>query len=137
MPVTSTPVLVQTPSLGLVTILPADTTSLKTLVTAGTNGSKVTGVTLATDETSARTIELWVTRSATNYLLGAANVPIGAGSTAGVNAVDLMGVIPGLPIDNDGQPYLLLMSGDVLKVSCTGTITAAKTMYAAAVYGDF
>lgn len=132
-------VTVQTPKRGMVQIVAADTSSLKTLVTAGANGSKVASVNLASDDTSDRLVQLYVTRSGTDYLLGTVNVPTLSGTNGTAATVNAMNasMMPGLPCDNDGQPYLLLESGDVLKVKTTTTVTAAKTVHATANYGDF
>lgn len=139
MAVTATPALVQTPKITPITIVPADTTAKKTACTAGTNGTKVVSLTAASDDTAAVNVQIWLTRSATSYLIGTVNVPITSGNTGAIASVNLLApsLIPGLPVDNDGQPYLFLVSGDTLSVSALATVTTAKTVYVTCVSGDF
>src|SRR5262249_58135881 len=103
MAVTATPVFVQTPKNTQITIVNADASSNKTLVTAGTNGTKVTGITLCSDDTSARVVQIQITRSAVTILVGSVNVPTLAGTDGTTVGVDGMSstLIPGLPVGND------------------------------------
>lgn len=135
----STPVCVQTPKLGLQQILNANGTALLTVVTGGTNGTKVTSLTLTSSDTSQRIIQVWVTRSGTSYLLGSVTVAASSGFDGATSVVSVLSstLIPGLPVDNDGQPYLLLMSGDTLQIGSTTTVTSGKIIYATAVEADF
>lgn len=129
----------QTPKLGLATVAAADTTTAKTVVTAGANGSKVTSLMLAGNDTAAKDIQWGVTRSATFYPYGTITVPITAGTIAATPGVDAFAsaTSPGLPLDSDGQPYLLLESGDTLDIKALVTLTAAKTIYAKSTFGNF
>ncbi len=135
----SAPAYVATPQPAFAQILPADTTTLKTLVTAGSSGSKVTGLMLTSSDTADRIVQVWVTRSAVDYLLATISVPLTSGFVATIAPVSAMNQfnMPGLPIDNDGQPYILLKNGDVLKIACTTTVTAAKIIHAMAQAADF
>jgi hypothetical protein len=47
------------------------------------------------------------------------------------------GLAPGLPLDNDGQPYIFLETGDYLAVSATTTVTSNKMLSVVAVGGSF
>ena len=139
MAVTATPVFVQTPKLGVIQIANADASANKTVATGGTNGSKVTSLTLASTDTSARIVLVGVARSGTTYNLGAVTVPITAGTdgvTLTINAFSPL-VIPGLPVDNDGQPYLFLSASDTLVVNASTTVTSGKVISAIANIGDF
>jgi hypothetical protein len=133
-------VFVQTPKKGLVQIAPADTTTAKTVVTAGASGSKVNSLMLTSTDTAAQNVTFGITRSATFYALGTVQVPIKAGqvdlTNPAVNALS-SSIAPGLPSDNDGQPYILLQSGDTLDIKSLVTVTTAKVIQAAADYGDF
>lgn len=130
---------VGTPKNGKVQVLPADTSSLKTIVTAGSSGSKVVALIAASDDTSARDVEFGITNGGTFYPLGTKTIPITAGTVAGAPSVNLLdpSIIPGLPVDNDGNPYLLLVSGDTLQAKTLTTVTTAKAVSLTAVYGDF
>lgn len=133
------PYFFDVPNVSVVRIANADTTTLKTLVTAAANGTKVVGITLTSDDTSARDVTIGITRSAVFYPLGTVTVPITAGTiaaTAGVNALDRDTKIPGLPVDSDGNPFLHLASGDTLQIKALVTVTSAKFINAVAFHGD-
>lgn len=111
----------------------------KTVCTAGVNGSKVVGLTATSTDTSNRLAQVWLTRSATSYLLASVSVPTLSGTDGTTPVVNLMNTTdwPGLPVDADGQPYLFLDSGDTLQVSFTAQITAAKEADVTALSADF
>ena len=44
---------------------------------------------------------------------------------------------PGVPVDNDGNPYLFLESNDFLAGSCTGTVTSGKIINLSAIGANF
>ena len=138
MAVTATPVFTQTPSLSLAQILPADTTVAKTIVTAGANGTKITALTASSND-AARIVQINLVRSAVVYILTTVTVAANSGTDGTAASVNLLNTtsLPGLPIDNDGQPYLLLKSGDTLTAAVTVTVTAAKTISIAAIGADF
>ena len=138
MAVVATPVFTQRPFLGLAQILPADTTTAKTVVTAGADGTKITAITASSNDAS-RIVQISLVRSAVVYILTTVTVAANAGTDGTAAAVNLINstIIPGLPIDNDGQPYLFLKSGDTLTAAVTVTVTAAKTISIAAIGADF
>lgn len=113
---------------------------LKTIFTPGADGSKITAVNITSiDDTVAHRVMLYATRSGVDYLLGSVMAPISAGadgSTPAVNGFD-PDLIPGLPIDNDGQPYLLLEAGDALKALYVTALTAGDQIDIATVGADF
>jgi hypothetical protein len=117
----------------------ADASNLKTVVTGAPNGSKVNSLTLASDDTAAREVQLGVTQNAGAFFpLGTVSVPITAGTVAATPAVNALNrtACPGLPLDSDGNPYLLLESGDTLQIKALTTVTATKKIYATALHGD-
>lgn len=115
----------------------------KTIYTAGSNGSKIVGINVTTDDGSAtHVLTLALTRSATDYTIGAYTLPVSAGSdgsTAGVNL--LLGgpntLINALPSDNDGQRYLFLESGDTLRLTFATALTSAKRINVVTIGADF
>ncbi len=124
MAVTATPVFVQTPKLWLAKITPADTTTLVTLISAGADGSKILGISIVDGGVDAPKVTLWITRSAVDYILIVADVPEFSGVWGTVPAFDVFGsgLLTALPVDNDGQRYLFLESGDTLKASVATTL---------------
>ncbi len=135
------PTFMKQPRRGMVQIANADASGQKTVVTAGGSGSKVVSLYASSTDTSGRDIQVAVVRSATTYILGTTTVPANSGNTAGTPAVDLLNatVFPAglLAVDNDGQKYLFLESGDTLVVLSLTTVTSGKIVSVHAGYGDF
>jgi len=118
----------QSVKLSGVKILPADTTTLKTLFTAGTDDSIVKAINVQSTDTAARVVNLYVNDGTTDFLIGAVNVPLNSGNTGAVAAIDLLGgtLLPSLPYDANGKRILPLPAGYVVKVSSQTTVTAAR-----------
>lgn len=117
-----------TPKNSKVQIANADASGLKTVVTGATNGTKVVSLIAASDDTAARDVTWGVTRGGTFHPLGTKTIPITAGTIAATPPVNLMdpAIVPGLPVDNDGNPYVFLESGDTLQAKSLTTVTSAK-----------
>jgi hypothetical protein len=141
MALTNTPIFPQTITNNVVQILPADTTTLKTLYTGATNGSRIENIMVTNTDTNAYTINIFFTISATNYLIGTINVPLSAGNTTAAPTVNLLssaGNFGGiLNYDANGNKYLYVASGTILKVASTGTVTTAKALTFSCQGGDF
>jgi hypothetical protein len=134
---TALPVKLQTPKLGLVQIVNADSTNWKTVYTAAA-AAKLVSVGACSDDSSSRVIQVSILRSATNYIIGAVSVPTLAGTDGSTAAVDLIGSLsPQLPLDTDGQHYLLLHSGDVVQVKATASVTSGKIVHVTATAAEF
>jgi hypothetical protein len=134
----STPTLLQTPKITPQSFLPADTTTKKTIATAGGSGSKVVSIFGTSTETAnARTFALFLTRSATSYLLSTFTVAVNAGFDGGAAPQNMMANWAALPVDNDGQKYFFLESGDTLQAACTSTIAAGKEIDITVVFANF
>ena len=137
MAVTASPVFVQTPKVTQITIVPADTTAQKVVCTAGANGTKVVGLIASSDDAAVMNVQIWIKRSATSILLGTGRIAIASGTDGAVANVNLLSAITGLPVDNDGQPYLYLVSGDTLECAVLVAVTAGDTIYITCIHGDF
>jgi hypothetical protein len=140
MAVTSTPAFPQSPKNYKVQILPADTSTLKTLVTGGANGTKIVNITVASTDTSARDVQFGITTGGTFFPIGTVTIPITAGTIAATAAINLMAttLAPSLPLDSDGNPFILLSSAsDTLQVKSLTTVTAAKELDITAFGADF
>lgn len=141
MAVTSTPVFVQTPKNYKLQIVNADGTSLKTIATGGTNGTKISAIVVTSNDTAARNVTWGITTSAVFFPLGTVQIPITAGqvdlTNTAVNLLDI-GKTPGLPVDSDGNPYIFLSgTGDTLQAEVTTSVTAAKAVTFVAIGADF
>jgi hypothetical protein len=138
MAVTNTGVYVQTPKITPQSFLPADTTAKKTIATAGGNGSKVSAIFGTSTETvNARTFAIFLLRGGTSYLLNTSIIAINAGFDGGAAPQNFFANWSALPVDNDGQRYLFLESGDALQAACTSTIAAGKEIDITVVFGNF
>jgi hypothetical protein len=113
-----------------VQIVPADTTAKKTVYTGGTNGSRIDLLAVSSTDTAAVTLIWYKTIGGTDYHIGDTVIPIGAGygAVALVDAVATLAAILG---------YLVLGSGEVLKVAATATVTTAKQVDVVAQLGDY
>lgn len=135
----ASPVFVGTPKVSMVQCVNADGTTAKTLISDQNAASKVVALMATSDDSSARIFRVGLVRSATTYVIGTVSVAANSGTDGTVAATNLMNLtsMPGLPIDSDGQPYILLEDNDTLTVACTTTVTAAKTVSFTAIFGTF
>jgi len=150
MAVTTTPVFAQTPKTSTTSLAAASawtpsvnsTTNMQTLVTAGANGSRVLSILFATTDTTANNVFLVLDPGGAGTalaIIGQINVPIGAGTVASTLTVDalLPSVTVGLPIDNNGKRYIELAASDKIWIGVVANMTAAKTLFAAAIREDY
>jgi hypothetical protein len=140
MAVTATPALPQTPKSYKVQILPADTSSLKTIATGGANGTKINAINVASTDTSDRVVQFGIYVGSTLFILGTKTIPLASGTTAGTPSVALLNLtdLPGLPVDSDGNPYLFLSdASSSLQIKSLTTVTTAKEIDVVASGADF
>jgi len=139
MAVVSTPIFPQVVKTGVAQILPADTTTFKTLVTADADGTRIDNIFVTSTDTSAKDLQFVVTISAVDYIIGTLSIPANSGNT---NALPIIGVFQstqfaGLAVDVNGNRVLFLGSGAVLKVKALSSVTAAKVISVIAQCGDY
>lgn len=129
----------QSINMGGTTIVNADSTNKKTLLTAGANGAVVRGIYATTDDTSLNNVSVWVNDGVTDFRIGTTRVAIASGTDGAANAVDLLNstAIPALELDSSGNPVLYLKAGWILKASVLVAVTAAKTLTLVAQGKDF
>ena len=129
------PIFVATANLVEVTFVNADSTTPKDLVAGATDGTKVFAINVASDDTAASNLQLFMHDGTTAYLMGTVNIPIAAGSdgtTASVNVLDST-MIPSL--DADGE--LFIPTGYKLQIAPLAAVTAAKTVSIVCLAGDY
>ncbi len=142
MSLTTTPVFVQTPKLALVQFLQGtdNAGTYKTLYTGGSNGSKVIGMWENNNDPSAtHLVTIQLVRSSVLYGGIAITTALNDGYANATPAKNLMSpsVWPGLPVDSDGNPYLLLQSGDLIQATFATAITSSDVINIAAIIADF
>lgn len=120
-------IVVQTPGLQFTS---ADTTTKKTLYTAGSNGGRVDEIFLSSNDTSQVNLQFYINDGATDFYIGVVAIPIGSGYTTVVRVGAMVTLSPVLG-------YLALKAAYVLKCSCLSTMTGSKTLDVVAQAGDF
>jgi hypothetical protein len=121
----------QTSNVGVVQILPADTTSYKTLLTAGANGTVVTNISVHSTDTAAKDVILAVTVSGTDYPKGTVSIPLRTGDTSSAPSVNLLtmtNIASCFNTDVNGNRYLELPANATLRVKVGSTVTTAKAI---------
>jgi len=116
-------------------IEPGDTTSLQTLVTAGSNGSRINSISVISDDTSDVVLAIWYNDLTTDFLLGSVNIPTLSGTDGSAPAVSLLNSTD-LPFL--GEDLALYLEGsDIIKIAALTTVTTAKKITLVAHYGDY
>ena len=115
---------------GAVTFVNADGTTAKTLLTAGANGTWVSGLAGTTNDTSANNVAISLNDGSTSYLVGTVRLATLSGTDGAANAISLLNTtaLPWLKLDPAGNPGLFLKAGWTLKVNPLVAVTAAKTL---------
>lgn len=137
----TSPVFVASVKTGGVQFANADGTTLKTLYTAGANGSRIASIFVSTTDTSANNIGLYIQvgGAGTAYPIGAISAAAlsGAlnGATAPVAGINLLTLSSIPALQSDGS--LLLGAADVLQASVGAAVTAAKTLTLVVQGGDY
>jgi hypothetical protein len=136
---TATPIFPQTIKNYVAQILPADTTTKKTLVTGATNGTKIETITVASTDTTARELQFIMTVSSVDYVLATVSIPANSGFTISVPAVDVLRHTqwPSLAYDSNGNKILYVANGAVLSVKVLVAVAASKEIDILAIGGDF
>ena len=118
-------------------------TMLVPFFTAGSEGSILKQMTVATNDSAARYLGVWIqpAGSGSYYLLG--QIAIGAlsgdGATGATVNVDVLAnsVITGLTSDQLGKPVMPLLAGTVVALSLATQATTDKAIWVTGVAEDF
>lgn len=118
-------------------------TNTKTVFTAGSEGSVIKSLMIATDDTSSSVYNFYISTDSgtTKYLLFAVAVAATAGFASGTTVnIDVLGngYVVGLPIDQSGKPVLPMGSEAILYAAKqTSAVTASKTTHITGIAEDF
>lgn len=126
----TSPIFPLTPKTSPVTVVNADGTTKKTLITAGANGTKIDAIKILSDDTTTVTLSFYLTKSGTDYLVGTVAVTAGTGVTPGTSPAEALEYL------NDGYA-LALEAGVIVKVAVAVSVTSGKTVTVVAHAGDF
>lgn len=140
MAVNTSPIFPLTPTNIVKTVVNADSTNKVAILAAGANGTRIDSLSISTDDTATHDVQLWLTISAVDYLVGTIALAAGAGNTSGVAAKAVLSdanIRGFVVLDPFGNYVFYLKASQVLKVSCPVAMTAAKTLYVTGLAGDY
>lgn len=108
-----------------------------TVYTAGANGSVITALIESnTDNSATHVINCSVFSSAVQYTSSTA-VTTTSPAAGSWNNINIFTTWTGLPVDRNGNPFLVLVSGDTLQCTYATAITAAKFVVLTAIGADY
>ena len=111
----------------------------KELYTATTNDAIVKAINVASFDSAARVMSLWIIGTdAQPVLIGAVNIPANSGNNGTAAAVDLLGgtLMPSLPYDANGKRVISLKAGQKIAVSVP-SVTAGTQINVTAQIEEF
>ena len=129
------PIFQKNPTTVCQEVLAADTTSQKTLYTAGAEGALIDNVSVTSDDTAAAILVVTVNDGSSDCQIGEVTIPIGAGTDGSTPAVNLLDPISMPFFQSNGS--LPIGASAVLKVNAKATLTAGKTIKLVAFGGDY
>jgi len=117
-------------------------TNTKELLTAGSEGSIIKSLMIASDDSSARSVSFYLSTDSgtTKYLLFTVPVAIASGSNGTTINVDVLNnaVVQGLSIDQSGRPILPLAASAKIYIGViTAAVTSTRTLHVMANVEDF
>lgn len=145
MPGTSTPIFPQTIRNAAVSFTATDSTAVKTVITGGTNGTKIEWLNIATTDTAAKDIQFLLSDGTSTFLMTTIPIPASAGSSNSILPISLLAAATAspylpyfqFPVDVNGNRYVYLANGWSLRANFTSALTAAKTATVVLSVGDF
>lgn len=140
MAVSLNPIFPQTIKAWALQLTNATGTTITTLMSAGANGSIIESINVTNGDV-ANVIAVYMNDGSVNHILGEIALPANAGNAAaGTTAgLDILrsGIIPGLPVDANGNYVIYVPTGWALKVSAVTTITSGKSWDVTAMGADY
>jgi len=109
----------------------ADTTVAKQILGQATGPFIVEAINVASDDTAAQVLDIFVRTSATNSLLCSVSIPAGSGKN-GVVTVDALANLP-----TDVRAALNFTVSQTLQAALEATMTAAKTITVQVLAGSY
>jgi hypothetical protein len=129
----------QTIKLSAAVITPTETTTAQTAFTSGSDDPVVKAINVASTDTAARVLSLFVNDGSSDILIGRVSIPANSGNNGTAAAIDLLGgtLLPSLPYDANGKRILPLPAGYILKAGTTTTVTSAQSITVTAMAEDY
>jgi hypothetical protein len=121
----------QTPNRGILQFTSSSSAgTYATLYTAGSNGSKCYGMQMTNSDSATHLVTVQLVNATVKYGGVALTTVATAGFANAVPPQSMMSAIvwPGLAVDSDGNPFIMLISGDTLQATFATAITAATVL---------
>lgn len=137
---TATPIYPQTIKNWGVTFVNADGTTIKTLVTGGTNGSVVEWINVSSTDSAARDMKWYLNDGTTNFLISTQSTLANAGNTNAISSIATLNnttLFGSVPFNNSGNKYIYVANGWSLRAGMAVAVTAAQTIAVTAHGGDY
>lgn len=135
MPANTLPIFPLVVKTSAVSFVNADGTTEKTLVTAGSNGTRIDSIAATSTDTATKILVLSVYDGATSYPIGEVTIPIGAGTDGSTLAVKVLSLASMPWLDSSGS--IFLASTWSLRVAPKTAVTSAKVTNVVAFSGDY
>ena len=135
MPANTSPIFPLTVQTSAVTIVNADGTGEKALVTAGANGTRVDAVSATSTGTGTVTLTVLLHDGTTSYAVGEVAIPAGSGTNGTTPAAKVLSAefLPWL----DASGSLFVRAGWSLRVAAKTAVASGKTVAIVAFSGDY
>jgi hypothetical protein len=111
------------------TVANADGTTKKTVLTAGTNGTRLDSLHICSDDTAQTLLNFYLNAGSSDSFIGQVAIPAGAGSGS-------TSWQEGLATLNSNLA-MALAAGAILKVAANAAVTSGKTVTIVAFAGDY
>jgi hypothetical protein len=125
-------------NIGTQTFVNADGTASKVVFTAGSNGSRLDALNIASTDTAAHDVQVLLNIGGSDVPIGTINVAIGAGNSSTVNSKNVL-ADPNLGLtisDPYGNRVLELPAAATVKLAMAVAVTSGKTVSVTAMGGD-
>jgi hypothetical protein len=134
----ASPAFIATPKTPVVSFANADGTAYKNVHAAGAIGSRIDTLFASNSDTSVATVvQLAITKSGVDYVIGEVTIPANAGTNGVVKSVAVLNPtdIPGLAYTENGALYL--ETGAALRARCKVAVAGVFALQIAGVAGDY
>lgn len=133
----SSPSFIATPKNPAVAFINSDGTSFKSVMSAGSSGSRLDTMMASSTDTVSNVLQLAIQKSGVDYVLGEVTIPAYAGTNGSVKSVAVLNStdLPGLAYTENGAIYL--ESGCVLRARPKTAVAGAYTIQLVGIGGDY
>jgi len=119
----------QTPNTTAAKIVPADTTAFKNIWTAGANGARLNGIHVTSTDTTNRDVQLAISISGVDYILGTVQVLANTGNTNAIAAQNLLAaatIRSSMNVDQNGNLFMDFPPNAILKAKVLSAVSASR-----------